>query len=83
MLMTKATIFISYSRKDSKWKDLISSHLNVLGNVSVWSDEEIAPGGDWFPEIKKAMDQARVAVLVISTDSSTLPSSLGRRYHAC
>ena len=44
-------------------------HLSVLGKqglLDVWDDQRIGAGQDWFPEIRKAMERARVAILLIS-----------------
>ncbi len=69
--MSKPTIFISYSHKDERWKDLLKPHLVVLenaGRISVWDDRDIDPGGEWFPKIREAMEKAAVAVCLISAD---------------
>jgi len=64
-------IFISYSHKDAQWKDLLVSHLRVLekeGLCILWHDRDIALGRDWFPDIDAAIDQAHLAILLISKD---------------
>ncbi len=69
--MDKPTIFISYSHKDEVWKDRLKSHLVVLekaGRISVWDDRKIDPGGEWFPDIRDAMEKAAAAVCLISSD---------------
>jgi hypothetical protein len=70
-IMTKPTVFISYSHKDEKWKDRLVTHLEVLkkeGLLDEWNDRRIGAGEDWHQEIKKAMASARVAVLLVSAD---------------
>lgn len=67
--MTQPVVFISYSRKDEKEKDRLLSHLGVLqaeGLISVWSDDRIRGGANWRQEIREAMAQAKVAILLIS-----------------
>jgi type II secretory pathway predicted ATPase ExeA len=72
--MTKPTVFISYCHRDEDWKDRIAGHLQVLGDLlEVWDDRKIGLGEDWFPAIKSAIDQARVAILVISKDFLNSP----------
>ncbi len=69
--IAKPKIFISYSHKDTSYKDLILKHLSVLSaknEVSVWSDREIQPGHDWYEEITKAISGSNVALLLISAD---------------
>ena len=71
---TGPTVFISYSRKDKAWKDLLVSHLGVLekaGRLRVWEDSRIMPGTDWFPEIANALGQTNVVVLLVSVASLT------------
>ena len=67
-------IFISYSHKDEKWKDLLMTHLNVLAQEGVfnpWDDRKIQIGSDWLPEIKKALNEANIAILMRSADFLT------------
>ena len=69
--MDKPTIFISYSHKDEKWKDRLRPHLQALAlddRIVVWDDRKIDAGDTWYPEIKDAINRARVAVCLISAD---------------
>ena len=64
-------IFISYSHKDEVWKDRLQEQLEVLaveGYFSVWGAWQIKPGDDWFLEIERELNQADVAVMLISAD---------------
>jgi tetratricopeptide (TPR) repeat protein len=72
--MTQPLVFISYSHKDEEEKEQLLSHLGVLGKaglIDLWSDDRIGAGGDWRQEIREAMAQARVAVLLISANYLT------------
>ena len=68
----KLNIFISYSHKDKDYLERLQTHLKVLkhfhGNIDAWSDEKIHSGDRWKDEIKQAMDNASVAILLVSTD---------------
>ena len=67
-------IFISYSHEDEVWKDRLQTQLAVLeleGYFSVWDDRQIKPGDDWFAEIERALNQADVAVMLISASFLT------------
>ena len=83
-------VFISYSHKDEAWRQRLAVHLKVLemeGLCSVWDDRKIEVGTDWEPEIIKALDEARVIVMLISADFLTsefirgveVPRALERR----
>ena len=83
-------IFISYSHKDEVWKDRLQEQLEVLaleGHFSVWDDRQIELGDDWFPEIERELDQADIAVMLISASFLTstfihteeIPTLLRRR----
>ena len=64
-------VFISYSHKDASWMERLRVHLEPLertGLLDFWFDEDIEPGDDWFAAIEKAIDETRVAVLLISPD---------------
>ncbi len=67
----KPIVFISYSHKDEKWKDLLIPHLKTyqnLGHLDVWDDRRIQHGQDWHDEIKEAMEKASFAICLISAD---------------
>ncbi len=65
----KPTVFISYSHKDEKYKDMLLPHLKVLsqsGRIIIWDDRNIDVGDKWYPEIEEAMSNAAIAVCLIS-----------------
>jgi TIR domain/NACHT domain len=72
--MPQPSIFISYSHQDELWKDRLVQQLGVLegeGLFTVWHDRKIGLGQDWFPEIERAIQAARVAILLVSSDFLT------------
>lgn len=74
------SVFLSYSHKDEKWKDLLKTHLGVQeaeGRLDTWDDRRIEAGTDWFEEIQEAMARASAAVLLISADFLTSKFILG------
>jgi tetratricopeptide (TPR) repeat protein len=69
--MSAPTVFISYSHRDEEWKKLLLPQLRALEQaerIVVWDDRKIDAGDKWYPEIKEAMEQAAVAVCLISPD---------------
>ena len=67
--MPQPKVFISYSHRDEEEKDHLVSHLGVLqseGLVDLWVDDRLAGGGDWEGEIRTAMGEARVAILLVT-----------------
>jgi len=62
-------IFVSYAHSDARWVDALTSHLApylVDRHVTVWTDRDIRAGARWTREIQAAMDQADVAILLLS-----------------
>ena len=83
-------VFISYSHKDENEKNELLSHIAILEKenlIDVWVDDRINAGGDWETEIELAIQQARVAILLITANflnsafilGKEVPSLLDRR----
>jgi formylglycine-generating enzyme required for sulfatase activity len=64
-----ATIFLSYSRKDTKIMRRVKETLEQAG-VSVWIDEDLRPGtDDWVRAIELNLRQCRGVVVLLSPDA--------------
>jgi hypothetical protein len=64
-------VFVSYSHADSAWLKRLQVHLKPLQreyDIDIWDDTRITPGSRWRDEIRKAVDEANVAILIISAD---------------
>ena len=64
-------VFISYSHKDIAYYDRIMVHLKPLfrdSQIDIWSDKRIKPGEKWNKEIESALEEAKLAILLISAD---------------
>lgn len=64
-------VFISYSHHDSSWLERLKINLRPSirdRKIVVWDDRQIQPGMAWREAIKKALDQAKVAVLLVSPE---------------
>lgn len=62
-------IFISYSQKEPQWLKRIQTVLQPLtdnASVRVWADTDIETGTDWDKTINLALEEARVAILLVS-----------------
>ncbi|MCB0192646.1 MAG: toll/interleukin-1 receptor domain-containing protein [Anaerolineae bacterium] len=69
--MAKPLVFISYSPEDEDLKDQLLSHLDVLsraGLVELWSADQIGAGAEWQTEIDNSIDQAKVALLLVTAN---------------
>jgi acyl carrier protein len=74
------SVFISYSRHDTEYKDQLVRQLMVLerqGLLATWSDERIGLGGDWYSEVVNMMSSASVVILLITADFLTSEFILG------
>ena len=73
MATAGAKIFISYSHKDEDLKEQVRAAFRAYGEtaeeqLAPWSDGDIRAGNNWLQDIEQAMNQARVALLLLSTD---------------
>ena len=62
-------VFVSYSHEDREWLSRLTLILRPLtrsGELRVWADTAIEPGGSWREELERALDAAGVAVLLVS-----------------
>lgn len=69
-------VFVSYSHEDAEWLKRVRKFLDPLekrGLLNVWADTEIKPGTQWLDAIKKALDSANVAVLLVTQDFLNSP----------
>jgi nucleotide-binding universal stress UspA family protein len=63
-------VFISYSHVDAEWLERLQKHLKPLqrDGVEVWDDTRLKAGEQWREEIRQALAQTKVAILLISAD---------------
>lgn len=67
----KQRVFISYSRHDQKFLQMLNTHLSALestSQITIWSDSKIGPGHNWYQEIKNIIDNSTIFILLISAD---------------
>jgi TIR domain len=66
---TPPKVFISYSHRDSGFKDELMGMLAILEKqkvIQVWQDREIEDGDDWYRAIQSAMRTCKMAILMVS-----------------
>ncbi len=66
-----ASAFICYNRKDTRYLQELHTQLALyvrIGAVDYWDDSKILPGTQWRDEINNAIQRAKVAILLISSD---------------
>jgi hypothetical protein len=75
--MSRNQIFISYSHKDKEWLDLLKINLKPHfrknsnlpeDSIFAWDDTYIKPGDDWREKINQALAEAKIAILLVSSD---------------
>jgi RNA-directed DNA polymerase len=67
----RKNIFISYSHKDKKYLEIFRPHLSVMERergIVAWDDTKIKPGTDWLDEIQRQLREARVALLLVTSN---------------
>jgi hypothetical protein len=63
------TVFLSYSREDSKIVDSIAKKLKNAG-IRLWFDKvDLKPGDNWMQEIENSLSSARFVIFFISQNS--------------
>lgn len=64
-------MFVSYAHKDRKWADELLTFLAPWirdKRVDLWDDSRLQAGDNWKTEIREAIHEASVAVLLVSKD---------------
>jgi hypothetical protein len=88
--MEPLRVFISYSSKDTKWRESIKTYLAVLQQqqvITVWHNDKILPGSVWNAEIQKKLNEADIILFLVSADllaseyfnNEELPKAMERR----
>jgi hypothetical protein len=63
-------IFISYSKKDNRYKEALLNHLEGLrGTIITWNDADLLAGEAWDERIKEELEQADIVLYLVSANS--------------
>ena len=68
--MSAIQVFISYAHEDVNAKDRLLTELKILernGLIQSWHDGEILPGASWDDDIRDALGQSDLVILLISS----------------
>ncbi len=61
-------VFISYSKHQRDYARLLANHL-IKSGFSVWIDDRIEYGEDWWPAIIKAVRSSYALIIIMTPDS--------------
>jgi nucleotide-binding universal stress UspA family protein len=66
----RSRVFVSYSHADMEWLQRLQKHLKPLqrDGVEVWDDTRLKAGEQWREEIREALANTKIAILLISAD---------------
>lgn len=67
----KVLVFYSYSHKDKRFRDDLSTSLAILrrkGAIEEWYDRKIVAGSQWADEIDDHLDAAQLILFLVSRD---------------
>jgi hypothetical protein len=68
------SVFVSYSHKDAAWLAKVKMFLKPLedqGLIQIWDDTNIRAGSEWLEEIKRSLESAQAALLLITQNFLT------------
>jgi hypothetical protein len=66
----KASVFVSYSHLDEKFREELEFQLTILKNkgyLDWWTDKRLIPGDEWEKEILEQLAKADIILLLVSS----------------
>lgn len=75
-------VFLSYAQPDQKWSERLAHELEAEG-VDCWLDSNAASSGkDWESQVRHALDDANVCLVVLSSASRPSVPKLSKEWSA-
>jgi hypothetical protein len=77
------TVFVSYSRKDKKYYDLLKPHLDGyvnLGRIRVFTHDALRTGMRWKVETQSAISEAVAAILLVTENYLASEGIMGEQF---
>lgn len=68
---SKQSIFVSYAREDEQWARAVEKSLSMVARKTgarIWIDRMLATGDRWEATIYSQIEQATIAILLLSSD---------------
>jgi len=66
----RATVFVSYSHLDEKFREELDIQLAILKNkgyLEWWTDKRLVPGDEWEKEVMEQLAKADIILLLVSS----------------
>ncbi len=63
-------VFISYSKHDKEYKDVLLKHLSGLrGKIMTWNDQDLLPGEEWDTRIRHELAVSDIVLYLVTANS--------------
>ncbi len=78
LIKKRNKLFVAYALSDSPWMARVRTHLKEFEDegfeLDIWDDAQLKLGSKWEREIARALGEAKIIMLLISTDFLSIDS---------